>query len=154
MPFAPFAGRASARFFRVFVIRDLGGVEFLIPIRAVPAPVGAAVSTLSQVVLREHQKSVFHVVVDTLNQLAVNHCAPASRNRALRSSGSTGTPSRNLTNFPEMAATRSPGTMNPIRLSGSAADRPTDVSPVAADCAWPAATQPPRAAQIVRPENR
>ena len=38
------------------------------------------------------------------------------------SGGATATPSRNATSWPELAATRSPGTMMPTRFNGSAAE--------------------------------
>src|SRR5215831_21130221 len=40
----------------------------------------------------------------------------------VRSLGATAMPSRKATTFPELAATRSPGTMMPTRFSGSAAE--------------------------------
>src|SRR5271157_2766611 len=98
-------------------------------VRAMPAPGRAAITAIAQILLREHPKTVLDVIVDALDQFAIDHCAPASRNNALRSSGSTATPSRNFTYLPEIAGTRSPGTMKPTRLRGSAAET-TSVSPV------------------------
>src|SRR5581483_5394189 len=58
----------------------------------------------------------------------IRHCSgqkiqsPVAARMAV-GSGVTATPSRNVTVLPEIAGTRSPGTITPTRLSGSAAER-------------------------------
>src|SRR5580698_5548354 len=91
-------------------------------IRTMTAAGAAAEAALLKVNRSEDHEAVLPVIVDAFDQFVVHHCAAASSKTEDRSSGSTATPSRKLTYLPEMAATRSPGTMKPTRLSGSAAE--------------------------------